>query len=153
VRSRSEVPFSNMVMKNAKDFVRKKEGTLSVSVFGNPDMAGDSLPVRLVPKLREAFPEICFVVEDPNEIDLPKRGKWVILDTVRGLDEVAWISVDDVARSRNAGVTAHDYDLSTLLLLAKKLDPSFEPQILGVPEGIAEKTALRDISLGLAKFS
>lgn len=125
---------------------------MNVSVFGNPDLSVDSLPVRLVPKLREAFPEICFVVEDPNEIDLPKRGKWIILDTVRGLDEVAWISVDDVARSRNAGVTAHDYDLSTLLLLGKKLDPSFEPQILGVPEGIAERVALRAVSREFSKM-
>ena len=37
-------------------------------------------------KLRRRFPDIRFVVEDPNEIDLPKHGKWVILDTVRGLE-------------------------------------------------------------------
>lgn len=124
----------------------------TISVFGNPDMPSDSLSVRLVPKLRERFPNARFLIEDPNEIDLPKKGKWVILDTVRGLDEVSWISVDDVARSRNVGVTAHDYDLSTLLLLAKKLDPSFDPKILGVPEGIAEKVALRDISRELSKM-
>ena len=129
-----------------------RENHFSVSVFGNPDLSGDNLPVLLVPKLRKRFPEIRFVVEDPNEIDLPKKGSWVILDTVRGLDEVKWVSVDDVARSRNAGMTAHDYDLSTLLLLAKKLDSSFDPQILGVPEGIAEKAALREISRELSKI-
>ena len=122
----------------------KKHKTVSVSVFGNPDLAGDNVPVKLVPKLRERFPDIRFSIEDPNEIDLPKRGKWIILDAVRGLDNVSWISVDDIARSRNAGMTAHDYDLSTLLLLAKKLDPSFEPHILGVPEGISEEQALPD---------
>jgi len=97
-------------------------------------------------------PEMRFMIEDPNEIDLPKRGKWVILDTVRGLGKVSLVSVEDVARSRNAGLTAHDYDLSTLLLLAKKLDPSFDPQILGVPEGIAEKVALRDVSRELSEI-
>ena len=101
-------------------FFRMRRAELSVSVFGNPDLAGDNVPVQLVPKLRERFPDIRFSVEDPNEIDLPKNGKWIILDAVRGLDEVSWVSVDDVARSRNAGMTAHDYDLSTLLLLAKK---------------------------------
>ncbi len=128
------------------------QSKFSVSVFGNPDLEGDSLPVLLVPKLREKFPEMRFMIEDPNEIDLPKRGKWVILDTVRGLGKVSLVSVEDVARSRNAGLTAHDYDLSTLLLLAKKLDPSFDPQILGVPEGIAEKVALRDVSRELSEI-
>lgn len=123
----------------------KKHKTVSVSVFGNPDLVGDNVPVQLVPKLRERFPDIRFSVEDPNEIDLPKKGKWIILDVVRGLDRVSWVSVDDIARSRNAGMTAHDYDLSTLLLLAKKLDPSFKPQILGIPEGISEEQALPDM--------
>ena len=129
----------------------KNSKTVSVSVFGNPDLLSDSVPVRLVPKLREAFPQVRFVIEDPNEIDLPKQGKWVILDTVRGLEAVSWISVDDIARSRNGGMTAHDYDLSTLLLLAKKLDPSFEPNILGVPEGIAEQQVLPSIIRELVK--
>ncbi|QQS16167.1 MAG: hypothetical protein IPK84_02330 [Candidatus Moraniibacteriota bacterium] len=122
----------------------------SVSVFGNPDLSSDSVPVQLVPNLRIRFPHARFVIEDPNEIDLPKRGKWVILDTVRGLEKVSWLSVDDIARSRNAGMTAHDYDLSTLLLLAKKLDPSFEPNILGVPESMSEEQALPDVIRELA---
>ncbi len=129
----------------------KSNAIFSVSVFGNPDLSSDSVPVQLVPKLRRRFPDIRFVVEDPNEIDLPKHGKWVILDTVRGLENVSWLSVDDIARSRNAGMTAHDYDLSTLLLLAKKLDSSFEPNILGVPEGMSEKQSLPDVIWELSK--
>ena len=129
----------------------KNSTIVSVSVFGNPDFLSDSVPVRLVPKLREAFPEIRFVIEDPNEIDLPKHGKWVILDTIRGLETVSWLSVDDIARSRNAGMTAHDYDLSTLLLLAKKLDASFEPNILGVPEGMGEEQVVPDVIWELSK--
>ena len=129
----------------------KSNAIFSVSVFGNPDLSSDSVPVQLVPKLRRRFPDIRFVVEDPNEIDLPKHGKWVILDTVRGLERVSWLSVDDIARSRNAGMTAHDYDLSTLLLLAKKLDASFEPNILGVPEGMSEERALSEVIRELMK--
>ena len=129
----------------------KSNAIFSVSVFGNPDLHLDSVPVQLVPKLRRRFPDIRFVVEDPNEIDLPKQGKWVILDTVRGLENVSWLSVDDIARSRNAGMTAHDYDLSTLLLLAKKLDASFEPNILGVPEGMSEERALSEVIRELMK--
>lgn len=124
----------------------------SVSVFGNPDLHLDSVPVQLVPKLRQRFPDIRFVVEDPNEIDLPKRGKWVIIDTVRGLENVSWLSVDDITRSRNVGMTAHDYDLSTLLLLAKKLDASFEPNILGVPFGMSEGQVLPDVIRELAEI-
>lgn len=141
----------NMIMRNAKYFGMKNV-FFSVSVFGNSDLAGDNLPVLLVPKLRKKFPTVCFVIEDPNEIDLPKRGKWIIFDTVRGLDDVSWISIDDVARSRTIETTAHDYDLSTLLLLAKKLDPSFEPQILGIPEGMSESVAFRAVSRELVKM-
>ena len=130
----------------------KSNAIFSVSVFGNPDLHLDSVPVQLVPKLRRRFPNVRFVVEDPNEIDLPKRGKWVILDTVRGLENVSWLSVDDIARSRKGAVTAHDYDLSTLLLLAKKLDASFEPNILGVPEGMSEKQVLPDVVRELSKM-
>ena len=124
---------------------------MSVSVFGNPDLAEDNVPVRLVPKLRERFPDTCFAVEDPNDIDLPKRGKWVILDTVRGLDAVSWVSVGDIARSDHSATTAHDYDLSTLLLLAKKLDPSFEPHILGIPFGVSEEEALPAVARELER--
>ena len=130
----------------------KASGTFSVSVFGNPDLLLDNVPVRLVPKLRKRFPDIRFVVEDPNEIDLPKWGKWVIIDTVRGLGCVSWLSVDDIARSRNVGMTAHDYDLSTLLLLAKKLDESFEPNILGVPFGMSERQVLPEVVRKLSKM-
>ena len=48
-------------------------------------------------------------------------------------------------------MTAHDYDLSTLLLLAKKLDASFEPSILGVPEGMSEERALSEVIRELMK--
>lgn len=122
---------------------------ISVSIFGNPDLLSDNLPVRLVPRLRKRFPKVSFFVEDPNEIDLPKHGDWVILDTVRGLDRVSWVSVEEIAERANA-LTAHDYDLSTLLLLGKKLDPSFAPKILGVPQGIHEEVAFRDITRALS---
>lgn len=123
----------------------------NISVFGNPDLSFDSVPIRLVPILQKHFPDVSFTIEDPNEIDLPKSGIWIILDTVRGLRSVEWICIEDIAK-RSKMLTAHDYDLSTLLLLAKKLDASFEPKILGIPEGVSEKDAVDGVVEKLKNF-
>lgn len=38
-----------------------------IFVFGSPDLKIDSLPLRILPKLQEHFPNIKFIVKDPNE--------------------------------------------------------------------------------------
>jgi len=40
---------------------------MTVSVFGNPDLPEDAMPVALIPELRKRFPNITFVHQDPNE--------------------------------------------------------------------------------------
>jgi hypothetical protein len=38
-----------------------------IFIFGNEDLEMDSLPLRILPMLRQRFPEIDFVTTDPNE--------------------------------------------------------------------------------------
>lgn len=44
---------------------------LRVSVFGNPDLALDAMPIALLPELRKRFPGIEFMHQDPNEDCFP----------------------------------------------------------------------------------
>lgn len=44
---------------------------LRVSVFGNPDLPMDAMPIVLLPELRKQFPDIEFIHQDPNEECFP----------------------------------------------------------------------------------
>lgn len=117
---------------------------MKISLFGNQDLDFDNLPHRLRSGLEQAFPNLLFVEEDPNELDLPISDRdWIIIDTVRGLSCVNLLSVDDIAKP-NTRVTAHDFDLAAFLLFAKKLDPEISIRIIGIPMGHDEKKALKE---------
>lgn len=119
---------------------------MKVSVFGNPDLPFDSLPLKILPKLRERFPDIGFVVEDPNELDLPEDSteEWVIIDTVQGIDRVREIPVEKLAAAPR--VTAHDFDLGSYLLLAKKIRPDMRVRIIGVPMEGKEESVVESVA-------
>ena len=38
-----------------------------VFVFGNPELPADSLPLRMLPSLREQFPDVIFRFLDPHQ--------------------------------------------------------------------------------------
>ncbi|HEY9585869.1 MAG TPA: hypothetical protein VJJ02_04775, partial [Candidatus Paceibacterota bacterium] len=90
----------------------------TVHVFGNPDIAMDALPLRILPKLRAQFPEISFATLDPNEEwDIP--DPFVVIDTVVGLTDVhLFKSLDEFSTAPT--VSVHDFDaLFNLRYLAK----------------------------------
>lgn len=105
-----------------------------VFVFGNPDLSGDALAVKMVPELEKSFPEIEFKVVDPNELDLLEEKEIIVLDVVEGLRDVRWIEIEELAKTGEQ-MTTHDFDASTYLLLMKKLNPNADIRILGVPRG------------------
>lgn len=112
----------------------------NVFVFGNPDLEIDSLPVKMLPKLQKAFPEIHFTILDPNEEwDVPKH--MVIIDTVIGIKEVT-IFQDLSAFIDAPKVTCHDFDAYTNLQFLKKLSKIHSTYIIGIPNGIPETEAL-----------
>ncbi len=108
-------------------------------------VAGDSLPLRLIPDLRRRFPGIEFVEFDPNE-NLEREGRDLnIIDAVEGIDRVAIISDIDSIRS-SPSVSMHDFDLGYSLKLLKKLKMLDSVRIFGVPTGIGRKDALEQLS-------
>lgn len=113
-----------------------------IHVFGNPDLPSDALPVLLLPRLKEAFPEHMFRFTDPNELDLPAPDTdFIALDTVDGLKTVREISIDEIAATA-ARATTHDFDLASHLLLVHKLRPHIHIRIIGIPMHINANDAL-----------
>ncbi|MFC1687117.1 hypothetical protein ACFL0L_00875 [Patescibacteria group bacterium] len=114
-----------------------------VWIFGNPDLPEDALPIKMVPKLKELFPDIQFILRDPlDEWDMPK--KLVIIDTVKGINKVTpFTSLEHFQGVPH--VTMHDFDLGSHLAFMQKLGKLPEFVIYGVPDTISEEEALSQL--------
>lgn len=125
---------------------------MKVSIFGNADLAFDSLPIQIMPQLQETLPDIDFVLEDPNELDLPTEKSLVYLDTVQGLKKVRKISAEEIAET-GARATAHDFDLATHILLVKKINKDIEIVIVGVPMDYTADQAYDEVHVVLSEMN
>jgi len=113
---------------------------MHVFVFGNPDLEIDSLPVKLLPALRETYPEHTFTHLDPNEEwDVPPH--MYVIDTVVGLDEPK-VFTDLKAFMAAPRMTCHDFDAYANIMLMKKIGKIEEATIYGLPPGTKEQHAL-----------
>lgn len=119
---------------------------MKISIIGNQDLPFDSLPIQIMPKLQEAFPNIDFVMEDPNDLDIPVEDEIYFIDTVKGLKKPRMITIDEI-KATQARATAHDFDLSIHLLLVKKIKPEIEIGIIGIPMGYNATDTLREIKV------
>jgi len=129
-----------MVQKDKE--TRISNGT-SIFVFGNPDLEIDSLPVKMLPGLRKKFPEITFIVLDPNEEwDVPRD--MIIIDTVVGIENLTVF--DDLHAFINAPrVTCHDFDAYMNLQFLLKLGKITSTHIIGIPAGHPEERVLPEL--------
>ncbi len=115
-----------------------------VSVFGNPLVEKDSLPLRILPKLKKRFPEIEFVVEDPTETLTSPQGEWWILDSAEGINEV--MVIDDLSKlDFTSRVSVHDYDLSFDLILLHKLGRLEKLKIIAIPTKMKQTQAFEKV--------
>lgn len=117
---------------------------MNVYVFGNPDLVKDSLPLKILPELKEKLPEFNFQAKDPNE-DLDISQPFIILDTVVGIDKViVFTRLKEFSSSPN--LTLHDFDVFSNLKLLEKLDKLPKIKIIGIPPTISESEAIKEIS-------
>lgn len=120
-----------------------ENNAMTVFVFGNPDLPEDSLPIRLLPKLKEKVPDIDFQIKDPNE-DWNIPDEMILIDTVTGIDRVTVFS--DLDRFMNAPrLTMHDFDLGSYLKYLEKLGKLKNIQIIGVSPDAREDASLQQI--------
>lgn len=114
-----------------------------VYIFGNPDLEIDSLPIKLIPRLQRLYPEISFILKDPNEEwDIPEET--IIIDTALGLDKVTVF--DDLESFTNTpNLSMHDFDALTNLRYMKKLGKLKKIKIIGIPPEIDPNKVLEMI--------
>ena len=116
----------------------------TVYIFGNPDLAVDSLPIRLIPQLQKENPDFTFILKDPNEEwDVPEE--MLIIDTAINAKKVT-IFKDLKSFMTGPRLSMHDFDALSNLLFLEKLGRLKKIKIIAVPPDIDPQNALREIS-------
>lgn len=115
----------------------------TIYVFGNPLVREDSLPLRLIDKLRKEFPSLEFKEFDTVE-DLELDKELNIIDTVKGIKKVELIEDTDKIITEKI-YSMHDFDLGYNLKLLKKMKMIDKVRIFGIPAKINEKEAFKSL--------
>ncbi len=115
---------------------------MRISIFGNPDYEPDALPIKLLPYLKKRFPNVEFVITDPNELGIPDEKEWYIIDAVKGLSEIKLLSLEDLKKPRKNRVSMHDFDLAMHLFWLNKIKKDLRVKIIGIPPSLSLDAAL-----------
>jgi Ni,Fe-hydrogenase maturation factor len=117
---------------------------MKIFVAGNPLLKEDSLPVKLLPMMREEFPEIVFEEFDPAG-SLEDLGRDpVIIDTVAGIDD--FIEITDLEQIADQKMySLHDFDLGINLKLMKKMGMLNSVRIIGIPTYFEEEEVMEHL--------
>ena len=116
---------------------------MKIYIFGNPLIKEDSLPLKLVDKLKKEFPSIKFSEFDTVE-DLELEKELNIIDTVKGIKKVELIEdIDKIITDKIYSM--HDFDLGYNLKLLKKMKMIGKVRIFGIPSNISEKEAFKQL--------
>jgi len=115
----------------------------TVYVFGNPLVKEDSLPLKLIGKLRKKFPSLEFKEFDTVE-DMELDKELNIIDTVKGIKKVELIEdIDKIITDKIYSM--HDFDLGYNLKLLKKMKMIDKVRIFGIPSNMKEKEAMKEL--------
>ena len=121
---------------------------MKVYVFGNKDVPEDKKAIEVAERLEDAIEGVSFVFVGPNE-DVPFLGERhaIILDTVRGIRDVALIEGDEMdALVLSPRGSVHDFDLAFQLRYLRKLDKLGRITVIGVPQqGEADYSRVQSI--------
>lgn len=116
-----------------------------VLVVGNPLLRQDNLPLRLMPLLGKARPDISFEPFEPTRQDIPHNKQLVLLDSVQGLKKVRVLRDISKLRQPDRAFSLHDYDLGAQLMLMEKFGLLGKTTIIGVPQSGDEKKIMKDV--------
>ena len=124
---------------------------MEIYVCGNILLEEDSIPLKILPHLKEKFRDINFIELDPTE-DMPKKAEMIIIDTVINIDRVEVF--EDIDRFNDTkGVSLHDFDLGMSLKLLKKMGVLKKVKIIGVPPKIKKEKAEEEIRKVITSLS
>ena len=121
----------------------------TVHVAGNPLVPEDSLPLRLLPRLKKAFPAIDFQELAPSE-ELPRE--LTLIDTVQGASGVRVLTeLERIVSAKPVGL--HDFDLGLTLKLLKKAGRLDSVIIICVPMTMTEEAAFAGVCAALQSLA
>ncbi len=125
----------------------------TIYIFGNELLDFDNLPIKLVPELKKNFPDINFIIQDPNENTKPsKDGELVIIDTVINTNEI--IIIKDIEKLETSPIySMHDFDLAFNLKLLKKIGQLKKLTIFGIPPKLNKKKTLNQLKNLIANMT
>jgi len=107
---------------------------MKISVFGNPDLKEDNAGIKLIPWLKQKYPEAEIKIEDPVE-SLKPVDDWIIVDACAGINKITeFEDLDKFEAARR--VSVHDYEVAMELKLLKKLGKIKKLKIIAVPMAI-----------------
>jgi Ni,Fe-hydrogenase maturation factor len=119
----------------------------TVYITGNPLVPQDSLPLRIMNRLKNHFPQIEFTELEPTD-DMPDERNLTIIDTILGIEKVTILTdIDKIITEQS--VSLHDFDLGFNLKLMKKLGRLDSVKIIGVPAGMREEEAFNEVAIML----
>ena len=123
---------------------------MKIFIFGNPDLEIDSLPLRVLPALKSRFPDIDFIVLDPNE-EWKIPEEMAMIDTVVGIKELTIF--DNLQPFTEAPrVSVHDFDAFFNLIYLQKLGKLKKIKIFGIPPEIKESKAGEELTKAINKW-
>ena len=115
----------------------------TIYVLGNPLVASDSLPLKMLGDLRAAFPKVDFVEADPSE-DLPEGRLLIFLDTALDISKV--VVLDDIDRiAEEPSYSLHQFGLGTHLKMLRKLGRAVKVKMICVPMTLGYDDAVRQV--------
>ncbi|HLD85152.1 MAG TPA: hypothetical protein VI968_01200 [archaeon] len=117
---------------------------MKIYIAGNMLVKEDSIPLKLMGKLQEVFPEKKFIELEPSD-NMPEEKSLIIIDTIEGIKDVMVLENTDNIETGKI-YSLHDFDLGFNLKLMKKTGKLESVKIIGVPQNIDEKEALKQIS-------
>ena len=122
----------------------------TIYILGNPNFEQDSLPIKLLPKLKSLFPNVNFRHLDPTE-NLPEQEHLILIDTILDINEVRLLTETDMDKIQSSpNYSLHDFDLGFQLKLMKKLNKIQKVTIIGIPSR-GEESRLANEAIRLLK--
>jgi len=117
-----------------------------ILVSGNPLVPEDSIALRILPMLRQRFPQAEFREFDSAE-NLEDAGKdLIIVDAAEGISKVELIEhIEDLEQSH--AYSMHDFDLSVTLRILLKIKAIDSVKIVAIPSGYPEQKALQEAAV------
>ena len=109
---------------------------MKVYVFGNEDVPEDRKAIEVAERLDRAIDRVSFTFVKPNEdVYFVDESHVVILDTVRGIRDVALIEGDEIGELiLSPRGSVHDFDLAFQLRYLRKINKLGDVTIIGVPQ-------------------